>query len=308
MNPYRGRTRTRNPWTTAIVPPYTGTVGTGLVRPGHTYWCDACDDYAARCPHPIAHAPATNFVNLEEMFANRRAQYKYRNFVPKAASRAVQSARRQAGLRNRRFNQALAGIPMPVSSRGLARATSKETGYVDVATGSYACDTTGTITLLNTVAQGASVNQRIGKKYTMISLQCRGLLSANSTTKITEGVVLIVYDRRPTGSLPAITDILVTSTSTAFNNDNNAGRFKILKRWTQQIIGNNTTPATGKESFDADFFLKMNNIVVCKAAGTGAIGDIEEGALYLVTVGDQATGGNAAGLTAAFRLRFVDNI
>ena len=46
--------------------------------------------------------------------------------------------------------------------------------------------------------------------------------------------------------------------------------------------------------------------VVYKAAGTGAIGDIEEGALYLVTVGQVAAGTAAAAMRVAFRLRFLD--
>ena len=46
--------------------------------------------------------------------------------------------------------------------------------------------------------------------------------------------------------------------------------------------------------------------VVYKAAGTGAIGDIEEGALYLVTIGQVAAGTAAAAARLAFRLRFLD--
>ena len=45
---------------------------------------------------------------------------------------------------------------------------------------------------------------------------------------------------------------------------------------------------------------------VYKAAGTGAIGDIEEGALYLATIGVSAPGTAAASLQGGFRLRFLD--
>lgn len=41
---------------------------------------------------------------------------------------------------------------------------SRELGYVDLALTGFNFDTTGSIVLLNTVAQGASVNQRVGKR------------------------------------------------------------------------------------------------------------------------------------------------
>lgn len=191
----------------------------------------------------------------------------------------------------------------------------KETGYVDTATASYELSTTGSVTLLNTVAQGASVNQRVGKKIVMKGLQCRGILVNRSTALLNDVAYMIVYDKRPTGALPLITDILNAIDPKAMNNDANAGRFRILKRHDDVLIGNssqtvppvsdgNLTEATQK---NADFYLDLKGLgVTYKAAGTGAIGDIEEGALYLITVGSSATGTTAANLSCGFRLRFVD--
>lgn len=197
-----------------------------------------------------------------------------------------------------------AQIGRGLNRRGVA---SKETGYVDLASAQYACDTTGSVTLLATVAQGASVNQRVGKKIMWKSLQMRGNLRSNSATTISDNAFLIVYDKRPTGALPSITDILVTANSAAFNNDANSGRFRILKRVDAETVGNITTPATGQEAISEDFFLDLKGLpCVFKAAGTGAIGDIEEGAIYLVTCGDQAAGNTAGTLVASFRTRFVD--
>jgi len=182
----------------------------------------------------------------------------------------------------------------------------QENNYVDVAQASYACDTTGSITLINTVAQGASVSQRVGKKWFMKSLQVKGAVSNGTTSTISSPDWLIVYDKRPTGSLPAITDILNTVSSNSFNNDANAGRFRVIRRWSDVLIGNSTTPATGQESKDCDDYIKLNLPVVNKAAGTGAIADIEEGALYLVTVGDRVAGTTASSASLGFRLRFKD--
>lgn len=193
-------------------------------------------------------------------------------------------------------------------------AMSKETGFVDVATAAYALDTTGSVTLLNTVAQGTSVNQRVGKKIMLKSIQARGRLTNNSTAILNDVAYMIVYDKRPTGALPGVADILTAVTSEAMNNDANSGRFAILKRVDETLIGNNSvtgvvanalTEATQK---DCDWFLDLKKReCVFKAAATGAIADIEQGALYLVTVGNLAAGTAAATLNATFRVRFFDS-
>jgi len=188
----------------------------------------------------------------------------------------------------------------------------KETGFIDTGIANYALDTTGSIVLIPTITQGASVNQRVGKKVFLKSLQCRGVAFNNATASVNDCAMLIVYDKRPTGVVPAITDILVSANSQSFNNDANSGRFRILKRWDFVMLGPLTgviatqqlTDCTAQE---ADFFLKLKNLpLVFKAAATGTIADIEEGALYLVTVGDHGAGTTASTLTANFRTRFVD--
>lgn len=210
------------------------------------------------------------------------------------------------------YDRAAGGLT--ASSRqktALARlvAASKETGYIDVAAASYAFDTTGSVTLLNAVPQGAAVTQRVGKKIVMKGLQCRGLMNANSAALINDVVFLIVYDKRPTGSLPSISDILVSVSPQAMNNDANGGRFQILKRHDAIILGNTTAASnlTEASALSADWWLDLKQKpVVYKAAGTGAIADIEEGALYLVTVGANVAGTSAAVLQASFRTRFLD--
>lgn len=182
-----------------------------------------------------------------------------------------------------------------------------ESGFVDLASAVYNLDTTGAVTLIATVAQGAGTSQRIGKKIIWKSLQGHGLMNVGSTATFNDVAFLVVYDKRPTGSLPGVTDILNTASSASFNNDANSGRFQILKRVDRTMIGNNAAVTTGQEAKNVDFYLSLRNLpCVYKAAGTGAIGDIEEGALYLVQVGSIAAGTAAAALTIGFRTRYVD--
>jgi hypothetical protein len=196
-----------------------------------------------------------------------------------------------------------------LNRRGVA---SRETGFVDLASAGYALDTTGSVTLIATVAQGASVNQRIGKKVILKSLQMRGNVQNGTTASINDCAFLIVYDRRPTGMLPAVTDILVSANAVSFNNDVNSGRFKILKRSDFFLVGPVTNVIATEQLTEAsglstDFFLDLKGLPVSfKAAGTGAIGDIEEGALYFVTVGSNVAGNTAATAISAFRTRFID--
>lgn len=225
--------------------------------------------------------------------------YKNRNAGALVAAASRQSARFLASRRG-------------LNRRGVA---SKETGYVDLAAANYALDTTGSVTLIATVAQGASVNQRVGKKILLKSLQCRGYMQNNATALSNDVAYLIVYDKRPTGALPAVTDILVSASANSFNNDANSGRFRILKRVDGLLIGNvsQTAPPVSDGNISdlyaigEDWFLNLKNLpCTFKAAGTGAIGDIEEGALYLVTVGQRAAGTTAAAANLSFRTRFVD--
>jgi len=194
-----------------------------------------------------------------------------------------------------------------LSSRALQRNGNlkQETGYVDF-TNTFNCDTTGTIALIATVAQGASTNQRIGKKIRWESIQIRGQVLSNAATLIADAAVIIVYDKRPTGVLPAITDILVTSNSNSLNNDTNSGRFQILRRMNFLMMGNSAAPTTGREGQDVNEFVPVKRPGVFKSAGTGAIGDIEEGCLYIVSVGNIAVGTAAATAQLAFRVRYKD--
>lgn len=193
-------------------------------------------------------------------------------------------------------------------SRPMIKNPTGEAGYVDLAAATYGINTTGSITLIATIPQGASSVQRVGKKAFYKSITVRGSAYSNTTTTISDGGFIVVYDRRPGTALPAITDILTAASPNAFMNDAFSGRFEVLRRCDYAFCGNTTTPTTGKEIENVDIFIPMKKRpVVFKAAGTGAIGDIDEGALYLVTYGSVASGTAAASLFVSFRTRFTEH-
>lgn len=184
---------------------------------------------------------------------------------------------------------------------------SKETGYVDLAAASYNGNTTGSIVLVATIPQGNSVNARVGKKIQYKSIQIRGNVTSDATTTTARASWFLVYDKRPTGSVPAITEILDSINSQSFTNDSNSGRFKILRRENYALSGNSAAPAACQASYFVDEYVKLNNLpAVFKAATSGAIADYEEGPIYLVTVGDIAAGTADVVVNLGFRTRFWD--
>jgi hypothetical protein len=235
----------------------------------------------------------------------KRGYSTFSAFAPGAGARSNYKKLKKGEMKSYRSYRNLKYGRNALNRRGVA---SRETGYVDLGNPGFAFDTTGTIALIATVAQGASVNQRVGKKIMLKGLQCRGNAFNNTAATYNDCAVIIVYDKRPTGSLPLITDVLVSASADAMNNDANSGRFKILKRHDFTLIGNTTTPACGQEVEDASWYLPLKGLpCTFKAAGTGAIGDIEEGALYVITVGIRAASATLAATgDLNFRTRFVD--
>ena len=182
-----------------------------------------------------------------------------------------------------------------------------ESNYVDVAATNYVLNTLGNVQLINTIPQGASVNERIGKKAVLTSLNLKGYLFNDALAVYNDIAVLIVYDRRPTGALPAVTDILDTAHSVSFNKDDNSSRFRIIRRFEDMLVGGSSGTLTESTYKAFDHYIPLRSLpVVYKSAGTGAIGDIEQGALYLVTVGNTAAGNTDATLYTGMRLRFKD--
>jgi len=222
-------------------------------------------------------------------------------------ARAQSSKRRAAYLeaKSKGAGRSNAGIYTP--QRGFVGAAG-EAKYVDIANATYALDTTGSITHVSVVPQGASVNQRIGRKCELKYFQMRGEMRNNATAVHNNVAVYLVWDEQPNKAMPAITDILDAASVYALSKRENVQRFKIIKKWRAAMMGLGATPVTGTEMVTLDEYVRLPKglvVVPTTADITGAIADVINGALFLVTVGD-TTGAAAAVLQVTCRTGFAD--
>ena len=197
------------------------------------------------------------------------------------------------------------GVQRPVTAK---LADSK---YFDVAGATYGCNTTGSITHLDIVPQGTTVTTREGKSFRLTSVWARGSIDTLATTVLTDVLCMLVWDRQPNKALAAITDVIDVVTADSFTKRENAGRFKILKKWSMSMVGvSSGSGGGGISNHRVDDYVKMppDCVAVCTNADTtGAIGNRISGALLLVTAGDQVAAGTvSANLISGFRIGFKE--
>ena len=180
----------------------------------------------------------------------------------------------------------------------------------DIASATYACTTTGSVTLINGVATGTDFTDRIGRKTQMKSVNLIGVVQpedgdvANNLAR-----VMLVYDCQSNGAAPVITDILVTASGVSQLNLNNRDRFQVLFDSHNAMAGQNSGTATLTYSGAPSIalvkkYVKLNHEVLF-AGTTNGIASIQTGGLFLVTCGSQATG-SGSNFICTIRTRFVD--
>lgn len=184
-----------------------------------------------------------------------------------------------------------------------------EAKYVDIASDTYNLDTTGEITHMSIVPQGATVNSRVGRKCELTTFQMRGRVIAGSTGTICDAAAYLVWDEQPNKALAAITDILDAATPNGLSKRENVQRFKIIRKWRWMLVGNQTTPTAGTEAYTVDEYVKLPKgcvVVPTTADTTGVISDVITGALLFVTVGSVAAGTTAGAAVLTARTGFRD--
>jgi len=187
---------------------------------------------------------------------------------------------------------------------------------------------TASVQALNLIQQGAGISQRIGNKISLKSLRLRLSISTttNNNDSITNGRVLLLYDRQPNTAYTASNSML--SSSRQDNtivagiwsdniNPNFFDRFVVLMDKkivlppdnTGSLTTNSTAGPTCISSFEIDEYINLKNLE-SQFNGTASpltIAYINIGALLLVGYGDQAGGLDPWCLKGSARLRFRDN-
>lgn len=192
--------------------------------------------------------------------------------------------------------------------RGITR---PELKYSDTAI-SAAVNTTGSVSLLHVPVLGTDYTNRIGRKTVIKSVFLRGLLSRDNTTPSALSCqcrMILVLDKQPNGATPSIADILVNATSYAQLNPNNRDRFRVIRDevW---VLGPNgvggTNTFASPNSFSVETYVKLSIPVIFNGANGGTAADINSNALYLVWIGNLASGNSDGQIDMTARVRFND--
>lgn len=176
-----------------------------------------------------------------------------------------------------------------------ARARGVEKKYIDTTATVTTLLTTPTITLLNSSQTGTDYTNRIGREIKMSSNYLRWNASASSNGHLR---VMIIYDKQPNGSFPALSDLVVTGLanySISPNNLNNKDRFITIS---DKVYTFNTAS-------NPNYFVKKYKKLATNTTYSGTttgIGSLATGALYLVLMATTDT----ISFNYNNRVRFVD--
>lgn len=164
-------------------------------------------------------------------------------------------------------------------------------------------DTTGTPLLINGVAQGNDLNNRIGRKFQIKSILIRGNIRAGSTAVSGRSWrFLVIYDKQCNGTALTTAQVLSANNMGGLQNLDNRERFVILAdkmKWVGAPNADNT-------EVNLKLYLKCNLPVT--NSGTGAtVASIATGSIYVLGCSDVVAGTAAPApqnLTA--RIRYKD--
>jgi hypothetical protein len=166
--------------------------------------------------------------------------------------------------------------------------------------------------VLNQVPQGTTSTTRIGRKIRMTAVHILGRIMATTNGAIYNPVrIAIVYIPRldrTTTTMPPQNVIWTSQSPHELRVLNNADRFKIVRQWTWDVLGDRDAVTCGCEALTVDKMVKLDLPTVWTQADTsGSFDDMEEGGLCLYVQGIQSTAsGNNGTFTFTARVYFED--
>lgn len=152
--------------------------------------------------------------------------------------------------------------------------------------------TTPQLILLNGVSTGTDYNTRIGREVNMTSEYLRMTIFSTGTGWVR---MMLIYDKQPNGSAPALTDILVSQSVVAPNNLNNKDRFCSISDKVYKL------DTASQLSVFVKKYKKMNTPATYSGTGN-TIASISTGSLYLILLSTSDT----PSCSYYSRVRYVD--
>lgn len=179
----------------------------------------------------------------------------------------------------------------------------KELHWVEDDYASFQLAGGGSIFHVNLVPRGTSCNERVGRSIKMKSFQLKGY---SVPTDACAYQFMLIYDKRPIGGLPAVSDIFYgTINGLNLPNKTNQDRFVVIKRW-EGTMGKATLDEKPDHFSDYVKIPEECSLTAWDQNNTlGNIGDIKQGGLYLVGMSTLASGYPT--LNCSYRLQFYDD-
>lgn len=156
--------------------------------------------------------------------------------------------------------------------------------------------------LMNGIAQGDTENQRTGNKVNLRAVYLKYWLDFNdqSSSLGASYRVILVYDRQCNQALPIPSGPYLTGTDiTSMNNLDYKGRFYTLYDKTHDMNPNAFTSITDEKYINLATTMQF-------VGGTGVIGSISQGAIYLLVLGTDHTSSNPTNFKYQCRTKFTD--
>ncbi len=177
--------------------------------------------------------------------------------------------------------------------------------FFDGATVEVAVNSTGTVTYLNTIAEGITNHTRTGGKITFRRVLIRAIFENDNGTPA-DGVARILLVRKIAneGASPSIATILYNHNddATTVTSNRNMERAENLKVYFDHTFAYDTL-LHSEIPFKISQKLNSN----CEYNGaTGVVGTCIDNGLYLVALGTEAAGANAPVIQLDWRVTYCD--
>ncbi len=167
----------------------------------------------------------------------------------------------------------------------------------------------GTVTLLNGLQKGTGISNRIGRSIKVKSVDLKFRVFKDSTNTSPAEIVrcMLVLDTEPKATQLTLAEVLhnVTSVQQALSprNLDNRKRIVILKNWVFPLGLVGTSAPT---NVFRKHYKESNYHTIYDASDVGDITDITSGALYFISMSNEAATG-PANLVMFNRIRYLDN-